>query len=93
VGKSGACFGRPCKGARARQVEVLQSYSRADWREDLKRMLRRAGADGCRCMFLFSDTEVRRSAGKYVLSTDRSLRAVFARSLHGIFNLGTLMLQ
>jgi dynein heavy chain len=45
-------------------VEVSQSYSRADWREDLKRMLRRAGADGCRCMFLFSDTEVRRCAGR-----------------------------
>ena len=43
-----------------RQVEMSQSYSRADWQEDLKRMLRRAGADGARCLFLFSDTEVMR---------------------------------
>ena len=37
---------------------MSQSYSRTDWQEDLKRMLRRAGADGARCLFLFSDTEV-----------------------------------
>jgi hypothetical protein len=79
--------------ARARQAEVPQSCSRADRREDLKRMLRRAGAGGCRCMFLSSDTEARRSAGEHAPSADRSLRAVSARSLHGTSHLGTPMLQ
>ena len=47
-----------CLQCCARQVEMSQSYSRTDWQEDLKRMLRRAGAEGARCLFLFSDTEV-----------------------------------
>lgn len=51
-----------------RQVEMSQSYSCADWQEDLKRMLRRAGVEGARCLFLFSDTEVMRHSTPCVLS-------------------------
>lgn len=40
------------------QVEISKNYSRADWREDLKRLLRRAGCDGKRIMLLFTDSQV-----------------------------------
>jgi hypothetical protein len=40
------------------QVEISKSYSHADWREDLKRLLRRAGCDSKRIMFLFSDSQI-----------------------------------
>ena len=41
------------------QIEISKSYGVADWREDLKRFTRRAGADGVPCVFLFSDTQVK----------------------------------
>ncbi len=41
------------------QVEISKSYGRAEWREDLKRLMRRAGADCKRTMFLFSDTQIK----------------------------------
>ena len=47
---------------------MSQSYSRADWQEDLKRMLRRTGAEGARCLFLFSDTEAWRPPTPFTLS-------------------------
>ena len=41
------------------QIEVTKNYTNADWREDLKRMLRRAGAEGRESVFLFSDTQIK----------------------------------
>lgn len=41
------------------QVEISKSYGRAEWREDLKRVLKRAGADVQPTVFLLSDAQVR----------------------------------
>lgn len=44
------------------QVEISKAYGKAEWREDLKSLMRRTGCDGKRVMFLFSDTQVKRGA-------------------------------
>ena len=41
------------------QIEVSKSYSRADWFEDLKTVLRQAGAEGKPTVFLFADTQIK----------------------------------
>ena len=38
---------------------MTKNYTNADWRDDLKKMLRRAGAEGRQCVFLFSDTQIK----------------------------------
>jgi len=44
------------------QVEISKNYGRADWRDDLKRLLRRAGCDSKRIMFLFADSQIKDEA-------------------------------
>ena len=41
------------------QVQITKSYSQDDWREDLKRITKMAGAEGKPTMFLFSDTQIK----------------------------------
>ncbi|KAI8996174.1 dynein heavy chain and region D6 of dynein motor-domain-containing protein [Gaertneriomyces semiglobifer] len=41
------------------QIEISKSYSKMEWREDLKKMLIMAGADNKKTVFLFSDTQVK----------------------------------
>ena len=41
------------------QVNVTKSYSFADWRNDLKRVLRRAGEDLKPIVFLFGDYQIK----------------------------------
>eukprot|EP00955_Chlamydomonas_euryale_P061644 358116-Chlamydomonas_euryale.AAC.1 len=48
-------------GMRVFQIEISKSYTQAEWREDLKKVVRHAGGDGKPCVFLFSDTQVWRS--------------------------------
>ena len=39
-------------------IEVAKGYSAVEWREDLKRILKRAGLEGRDCVFLLSDTQI-----------------------------------
>ena len=43
-------------------IEVSKSYSLVDWREDLKTVLRLAGAQGKPTVFLFADTQIKEEA-------------------------------
>jgi dynein heavy chain len=40
------------------QIEISKSYSRVEWREDLKRVLRLSGVSNQPTVFLFSDTQI-----------------------------------
>eukprot|EP00983_Pelagomonas_calceolata_P100998 1158641-Pelagomonas_calceolata.AAC.2 len=40
-------------------VEISKSYGRAEWREDLKKVLQRAGAETKPTVFLFSDAQIK----------------------------------
>jgi hypothetical protein len=44
------------------QVEISKNYGMAEWREDLKKVLRRAGADAQPSVFLFADTQTKDEA-------------------------------
>lgn len=41
------------------QIEISKTYTNADWRDDLRRVLRRAGDDGVPSVFLFADHQVK----------------------------------
>lgn len=41
------------------QIEISKNYSSTEWREDLKKLLIRTGAEGKRTVFLFSDNQIK----------------------------------
>ncbi|KAJ3359844.1 Dynein heavy chain 7, axonemal [Allomyces javanicus] len=41
------------------QIEISKSYSKVEWRDDLKRLLRASGVENKPTVFLFSDTQVK----------------------------------
>ena len=43
-------------------IEVSKSYSLVDWREDIKKVLKRAGMEGKATVFLFADTQIKQEA-------------------------------
>lgn len=57
--KSLARLGTYMCGMELFQIEISKSYTTSEWREDLKRITRKAGGDGQACVFLFSDTQIK----------------------------------
>jgi dynein heavy chain len=47
-------MGMPCF-----QIAISKSYTQVEWKEDLKRFCREAGANGKPCVFLFSDSQIK----------------------------------
>lgn len=41
------------------QIEITKTYTFTEWREDLKKMLRKAGFDGASTVFLFGDHQLK----------------------------------
>jgi dynein heavy chain len=41
------------------QIEISKSYAHSDWRDDLKRITRQAGATNTPAVFLFSDSQIK----------------------------------
>jgi dynein heavy chain len=41
------------------QIEISKNYTTVEWRDDLKKLLIRAGAEGKRTTFLFSDNQIK----------------------------------
>ena len=41
------------------QIEITNNYSKNDWREDIKRILKNAGGKGQQTVFLFTDSQIK----------------------------------
>ncbi|XP_039631019.1 dynein heavy chain 3, axonemal [Polypterus senegalus] len=41
------------------QIEITKNYGTSEWRDDLKRVMLKAGAEGKSTVFLFSDTQIK----------------------------------
>ena len=73
------------------QIEITKTYTFTDWREDVKKMLRKAGFDGVSTVFLFGDHQLKVSTRvKSVFEpSGRSDRRVSLASVawidHGVF--------
>lgn len=40
------------------QIEIAKGYGNTEWRDDLKRVLKKAGMEGKPTVFLFTDTQI-----------------------------------
>lgn len=41
------------------QIEITKNYMTSEWREDLRKMIRKAGDDGISTVFLFGDHQIK----------------------------------
>lgn len=55
-----ACF---MEGYDVFSIEIAKGYGANEWREDLRRLLRRAGCEGRDVVFLLSDTQIIQVSG------------------------------
>ena len=47
------------------QIEITKNYTVSDWRDDLRRMMRKAGEEGTSMVFLFGDHQIKVRAQRY----------------------------
>lgn len=63
------------------QIELIKHYSMSDWRDDLKRLMLRAGIDGKSLVFLFNDSQIKDEAmleDVNILPSTGEVRGLFA---------------
>ncbi len=41
------------------QIEIVKNYTMHEWRDDLRKMMRRAGEEGVSTVFLFGDHQIK----------------------------------
>ena len=41
------------------QIEITKNYTFGDWRDDIRRMMRKAGEEGVSTVFLFGDHQIK----------------------------------
>ena len=56
-------------GMESYQIAISKSYTNVEWKEDLKKFCRQAGAEGKPCVFLFSDSQIK--AGRLLRTSTR----------------------
>lgn len=57
------------------QIEITKNYGVSEWRDDLRKLLRRAGFDGVPVVFLFGDHQIK--VGKIFIFFMSFLRVIF----------------
>nr|XP_054750956.1 dynein axonemal heavy chain 3-like isoform X12 [Lytechinus pictus] len=40
-------------------IEITKNYTQADWRDDIRQLMRKAGDEGCNTVFLFGDHQIK----------------------------------
>ena len=62
------------------QIEITKNYTSLEWREDLRKMIRRAGVEGVSTVFLFGDHQIKvRLCG--IKNKEQSLTDIFTCSV------------
>jgi len=72
------------------QIELSKNYGVAEWKEDVKSCLLKAGINNTAIVFLFSDTQVCVSLGSGVFSIPRLYRKAVCTYTIDVVNLYTL---
>ena len=64
------------------QIEITKNYTTLDWREDVKKMLRKAGYDGVSTVFLFGDHQVKVCPVRIITRVVQLIRKCFGKCQH-----------
>ena len=60
------------------QIEITKNYTVSDWRDDLRRMMRKAGEEGTSMVFLFGDHQIKVRVQRYTdIHKGQRSRSVF----------------
>lgn len=59
------------------QIEITKNYTSSEWREDLRKMMRRAGEEGTSTVFLFGDHQIKVSGTLFLFVKGEEVKIVF----------------